>query len=323
MKRLKLPEEVSAGDVVEVQIAPLGAFLQEVDNPSAPGKRRTVTQVVDEEAARRLVAAMDGDVLVDMDHSSEGGGSSEAAAWIKALRLDPDRGLVADFEFTDRGAEAVSARRYRFVSPAWTLGEDGRPARLVSVALTNRPNIPVAPVLNMRAVAAAEAAAVPPEREAAGDDGGGEAVAGKESMDKIREALGLAPDAPEGDVVAAVEALKAKVAEMQSEKEEAKAAEFAERNKDVVANAEELKEQYLKDPEATEKVVANCRRMMEAVVKNHKAEIAQAQASRPKVVVNSRQAAEPRLGSPAAEGLAKCGTPEERMKFIMQHRSEM
>ena len=152
-KTIKLNiDKVAKGEQVEVQLAPLGAYKQIVDDDDAEGGKKVVTQIVDEEAVKRLVDNFGEDVLVDADHKSEEGKSTEAMAWVKALKADPDRGLVAVFEFTDKGAEAVSGKRYRFVSPAWTMSEDGRPDKLVSVGLTNKPNLPVSPVLNMRVV---------------------------------------------------------------------------------------------------------------------------------------------------------------------------
>ena len=74
-----------AGEVREVQVCPLGSF----ENVNADGKRRT--QLCDAEALARVAAAFDAPVLVDFDHSSDEGGSTEAAAWIEALRFDEAR----------------------------------------------------------------------------------------------------------------------------------------------------------------------------------------------------------------------------------------
>jgi len=180
-----LPEKVNAGDETWVQLAPWGRYPND-----------GVDQILDEEAGRALCMEFDGEVLVDADHASENGGSTEALAWIVRLECRDD-GLWALFRWTDTGAEAVSGRRYRFVSPAWTVDSAGRPVRLVSVALTNRPNIPSKPILN----------------SAAG--GSGEHNNKETRMDKIIEALGLAADADEAAVLAAIQALQAKIAEQE------------------------------------------------------------------------------------------------------------
>ena len=87
-----------------------------------------------------------------------------------------------------QGAEAVSNRRLRFLSPVWPLDGEGRPTHLKSVALTNTPRIPVAPVLN----------------KAQPGDTNVEDTKENETMDKIKEALGLAPEASEEEVLAAI-----------------------------------------------------------------------------------------------------------------------
>lgn len=149
--REPLPDRtVAAGDTIEgVQICPVG------DWPNSRG-----TQHCTEEALRNVVAAWEDDggqdVLVDFEHNAEQGGTSDtsAAAWASNLRFEKGRGLVADFRMTDVGAEAVSNRRLRYLSVAWYVNRATRePTRITSVALTNKPNIPVAPVLNKAAPA--------------------------------------------------------------------------------------------------------------------------------------------------------------------------
>ena len=152
----KLPDAVNAGDEIEVQLAPRGAYPQIVDG-------KEVVQIVDDAAVKSLIDNFNAEkaaakergenyqVLVDADHSSETGDTTKAMAWIDRIFDDPDRGLVGVFVFTKEGADAVSGKAYRFISPAWTLTDDGHPEKLVSVGMTNRPNLPVSPMLNMKA----------------------------------------------------------------------------------------------------------------------------------------------------------------------------
>ena len=91
----ELPETIGAGDEVEVQIAPFG------DWPNVDADGNPLTQSVDGEAVDRMVANFAGNILVDADHQSESGGSTEALAWVTALRADPERGLVGTMRFTD------------------------------------------------------------------------------------------------------------------------------------------------------------------------------------------------------------------------------
>ncbi len=130
------------------QVCPLGEF-----GHAGAG----VTQVVDAEACAAMAADFAGrtaepnypGALVDFDHfSMDAGKPSEAAGWVSALEARPD-GLWARVRWTDAGLAAVTGGRYRLVSPVFPEpsacedlgGGRIRPRRLVSVALTNEPNI--------------------------------------------------------------------------------------------------------------------------------------------------------------------------------------
>ena len=141
-KNSLLPKSVKGGEEIEVLVSPIGTF------PHPDGE-----QLCTREAFDALVAKWEADgkpeILVDFDHASETGGPTEAAAWATALRSDED-GLHATFRMTDKGAEALSATRYRYLSPAWYVDEEGHPTELSTIALTNRPNLPVPCLLNRR-----------------------------------------------------------------------------------------------------------------------------------------------------------------------------
>ena len=231
----ELPEKVNTGDVlVAVQLCPFG------DWPNGG-----TVQKCDDVAFNKLVEKWrEGggrEIICDFEHRFEDPSltsDTSAAAWITNLAVNKERGLVGDLKFTDAGAQAVTSRRLRFLSPVWTLDADGRPDRLRSVALTNKPAIPVACVLNR---------APQPAKEP---------VEGKEKqMDKLKELLGLAPEASDEDVIAAVSALKDQVAELNKEKEDAEAESFAEEHK-AVCNKESLKKAYLLNKEAAQELVA-------------------------------------------------------------------
>lgn len=64
---------------------------------------------------------------------------------------DDYNGLYAKFRWTDEGRNLVLSRAYRFLSPVFTLSEDGHPTSLVNVALTNRPNFDLPPIFNTEA----------------------------------------------------------------------------------------------------------------------------------------------------------------------------
>ena len=285
-----LPKKLAPGDTLEVQLSPYGVF----PGRSGSGERRS--QLCDAAAFGAVVRNFEGPVPVDFDHAGENGGSSEAAAWVESVRADPERGLVALFRFTDRGAEAVSNRRYRFLSPCWTLSADGRPDRLVSVGLTNRPNLPVEPMLNSAGGAGATAA-FSPDNQPQGQD-----------MEKTLQALGLPPDATDDAAAEAVAALQARIAELEAAKNEAEAEKFAEDNKDKCGNSAVLKEAFLKDRELAAKLVANMG--------------APAPAAPAQKVLNSAAAAKPPLpGQRRAEYDALHG--QAKLDYLAAHRAEI
>ena len=134
---------------VKVQLSPFGEFTLH-DGGAMNGKVQHCTREAFEALVANWKATGSHDVRVDVDHASASGGSTEAAAWAKNLRVEDD-GLCADFELTPRGRELVEGRSYRFVSPGWTLSKDGTPIARCSVALTNRPNLPVKPMVTASA----------------------------------------------------------------------------------------------------------------------------------------------------------------------------
>lgn len=75
MSKINIPKDLKAEDEVEVQLAPIGEYPQVVDG-------KEIVQKVDAESIKRLVSSFDDEVLVDADHSSEGGNSTEAMAWV-------------------------------------------------------------------------------------------------------------------------------------------------------------------------------------------------------------------------------------------------
>ena len=131
-----------------VQVTPCGEF---------PHVGAGVTQVIDREACDRIAAEFNGrktdanfpGVLVDFDHFSlDTAQSSEAAGWITELE-SRDTGLWARVRWSDAGLSAVRGGRFRLMSPVFPPlsacedlgGGKIRPVMLVSVALTNEPNI--------------------------------------------------------------------------------------------------------------------------------------------------------------------------------------
>jgi len=237
------PEE---GKPVKVQLSPFGEFTLH-DGGKMNGTVQHCTREAFEALVANWKASGSPEVLVDVDHASATGGSTEAAAWAKNLRVE-DEGLCADFELTPRGRELVSGRSYRFVSPGWTLSKDGTPLALCSVALTNRPNLPVKPVVN-----ADETGGRNPDDSTQ--------TKGNPVMDpkKIAAALGLPETATEEEVLAAIKAMQDREAQAAAEAANAKAEEFADnavKAGKIAANSKEaVKAAYLKSPEVAEEML--------------------------------------------------------------------
>lgn len=284
MKIRVLPDSVSVGEEYEVQLAPLGEWPGRVDG-------RAITQVFDAEACSRVVENFSHEILVDADHNSvREGGDTSAMAWVSGLRNDTELGLVGIFRFTPKGAEVVNSRTYRFVSVCWLLDAHGRPYELDSVALTNRPNLPVRPVLN-------RSAGINPVAFL-GD------LNYEESTMNIREILGLAAEASEEEVAKAVKALVDRIAKLEADAMEAEATEFAAANS-AEFDAEALKAAYLAAPDAAKALV-------KAVRKAPKQQ-----------VLNSKAATCPAIKAPVKREELAALPPNERAAFYRAHAAEI
>lgn len=139
-----------------VMIAPIGEY----DGTTTTGE--VVKEIFNVEDYEQIVFKFheDGQELpLDRDHASMKQPlerDTQAYGWIYDLRLmsggaDDYNGLYAKFRWTDEGRNLVLSRAYRFLSPVFTLSEDGHPTSLVNVALTNRPNFDLPPIFNTEA----------------------------------------------------------------------------------------------------------------------------------------------------------------------------
>ena len=259
-KNAVLPESAEAGKPIVIQLAPAGEYPQFIDDTDENGNatQKEVVQILDEQAMNALVANFEKarseaeaqgrkyGVLVDADHSSETSTNTAAMGWVTKLFVDPEKGLMAEIEPTPLGAEKINGKVYRFVSGAWTLDEDNRPQELVSIGLTNKPNLPVAPMINAQAAkkeepgtpptkngegvtadnpsATANAgedkgegknADTPPAVEAQNDKPNPENAGEGEINMNLKEKLGLPEEATDADVEAAVDALIQRCAGME------------------------------------------------------------------------------------------------------------
>ena len=299
---------VKPGDSAEVQLAPFGDF------PLHDGLREHAgfIQHCDKAAFDAVVAAYGAggrkDILVDFDHASELGGKTAAAAWLGALRVDPEQGLMGTMTFTNEGAEAVGGKTYRYLSVCWHCQDDGRPDELYSVGLTNRPNLPVRPVVNREGGGA-------PADPAANKKG-------NTDMDqKILTALGLGPDATVDDAVAKIGALAKEASDAKAAKADQEAETFCDKCKGKMnaAKRAEIKALYLKSPELAQAFL-NC------------VECAPAQGTEAAGGIDAKNAKAPSFAAAAKGGVTAKNALEtyrampagrERSDYLMANRAEI
>lgn len=146
----ELSAEVGGGEAgTWNQIARVGTFRGYGGGPFE------ITQQTLQEFFRNFYATKNQKVVVDFEHASEAeahqlaSGGAPAAAWITALEMrNNNTELWGLFEWTDPDIQAaVRAKKYRFISPAFTLKTRHREtgeqigAYLRSAALTNNPFI--------------------------------------------------------------------------------------------------------------------------------------------------------------------------------------
>ena len=160
---------------------------------------------VDEEslaAMKEQIAQRGVDLVVDYEHQTLTGERAPAAGWVKELSIQ-DGHIVAKVEWTDRAAEYLKNREYRYLSPVITVRKsDGKATGLHSLALTNTPAIDhMDPIVNSSTY----------------NDKGGQHTMDPKELAKL---LGLPEDATPEQVT---EALAAALAELKQLKEDGKA----------------------------------------------------------------------------------------------------
>lgn len=107
---------------------------------------------VDEESYREMkaqIAKRGVDLVVDYEHQTLKGCEAPAAGWVKELKLE-DGQIKAVVEWTERGAEYLKNREYRYLSPVVSVRKsDNKAMGLHSLALTNTPAIEgMTPIVN-------------------------------------------------------------------------------------------------------------------------------------------------------------------------------
>ncbi len=244
----QFPHDIAPGAERECQIAPYGDF------PKTLPDGQTIVQKVDPESVAAIVADWEGrgspEILLDFEHFSlDPSKSSSAAAWVKNLRADPEKGLVGTFCFTDTGAAAVANRRLRFPSAVWNCDPGtGRPWRLISIGLTNTPNIPGQPLVNRETHPGGPNP--PPTKK-------------EPNMKELAALYGLPETATEADILAAAQAekekaasLEARLAELEGQALGAEADQFLAANAAKIADPAAIKALYIANKAAAVAAIA-------------------------------------------------------------------
>ena len=118
----------------EVQITTIGEVVGS-DSDGNP-----ITQNFSEEALQKVAETQKDDILVDSDHSSEKGGSTEAKGWLSKLTFKKGIGLMGTIKWTNIGRSLIQNRVFRWLSPSWILNDNKEPMIMTSCSLTNKPS---------------------------------------------------------------------------------------------------------------------------------------------------------------------------------------
>lgn len=309
---IKLSENAGAAPEA-VPYMPAGVSEIHATVNGRPGVRRVVAT---REACERLerdlqehlratAAKQKARPLVMFDHNVNGGG----AAVPKRFVWDDERGILLEVEWTAAGREAVEGGNYGYVSPCFRLArESGEILGLAGgVEVGSLVNDPAFERNECIAAGRAEddaeevvvhaARALPPQGEVRevlknGHNEGGPGDGGVElnnkkvkTMEKLAKLLGLAPDADEATVCAAVSALikkaemdKKRIEEVEAEKEEHKKALHEHKSAAADAFVERVKKEgkiapkdeeraaaarsmYMNDPAGAEVIFAGMKRV--------------------------------------------------------------
>ena len=130
----EIKETIDNGET-EVQIATVGTVVgSDIDgNP--------VEQNFTEDSLQKIAENTTDEVLVDAEHQSEKGGTTEAKGWLSKLNFVPGKGLFGSIKWTDIGRKLVENRVFRWLSPSWLIDKVTKePVAMTSVALTNKPS---------------------------------------------------------------------------------------------------------------------------------------------------------------------------------------
>lgn len=135
---LPIPFELPHGQIPKrIQLLPKGSEIY--------GKDGRVWKVEDPyELARRSNEYMPLH-CIDENHATDlkagNGGAAPAFGWFSNITVEVTGGLWADVEWTERGIAALKSKDYRYLSPVFSVKNDGSVLVILRAALTNTPNL--------------------------------------------------------------------------------------------------------------------------------------------------------------------------------------
>lgn len=187
------PETAGGPAPGRIQLFPIGEFSARDGRPGTLKGVKAKAWTITPGIAAAVVArwqARETPLVVDYEHqtmnAAENGKPAPAAGWIESLEMEAD-GLYATVKWTDAARAFIQADEYRYISPSFTFDpKTGAVLELKCAALTNYPALD-----GMAAVAARTEDDSPMK---------------KETLEALRHFFGLAADADEAAVVAALKA---------------------------------------------------------------------------------------------------------------------
>lgn len=131
---LEIDDTIDNG-TTEVQVATIGTVI------GSDVEGNPVEQHFTEWSLQKIAENTTDEILVDAEHSSEKGGTTEAKGWLSKLSFIPGKGLFGKISWTDIGRKLVENRVFRWLSPSWLIDKNTKePVAMTSVALTNKPS---------------------------------------------------------------------------------------------------------------------------------------------------------------------------------------
>ena len=299
-------KELKSGDIIQgVQLAPLGNY------PAITTSGKRVDQLCDKQAYDQVAKVFNEaarEIQVDFDHKSEVSDDSVAAGWIVKVWSDDTRGLLGDIKVSGKGAKALNELDYRFASAAFELADDGRPQKLLSLALTNRPNMEdIEKVYNSKMEAGTETQVA------------SLSTSEEQNMTlEIKQALGLPEDATDAVVLNGIQSLNGKLKEYM-DKEKAAEADAAVSELPETCR-EDFKKLYASDPESAKTVINS---VLNVLKEKAEAKEAKPEVEQPETVCNSKEAEKPALDSKAAWAAYNSLPQAQKLAFAKEHKAEL